>query len=92
MILYVINHSNKSLPLYVYHLFLYFCLKTKVINFDSLNRYGFILKYSELLSLILIDNYDYNKLLKKDNNDYYFPFSKMKIKKIFNNIETFGNI
>ena len=96
MLLCVIHNNNHNLsqeiPEYIYHLFLYFCLKKEKIEFYRLNQYHFILEFKELLSLILMDNYQYHKIFFEENNRYHFPYSNEKLKQIFNNIKKIKDI
>ena len=94
-----INVKNKKniLPKYLYHLFLYFCLKRDELNFRELYKYKFIYEYKEILTLILDDGYKPENLFQiysnKNNKKLcYFPVSHIKIKRIFKNINKYKDI
>ena len=87
------NNIDINIPKYIFHLFQYCCYTKYVIEFIFLWKASFIYKFKEFLMLILDDECDYIKLNKNIKiiyqNQIYFPFNKIKIKKIFKNIQNY---
>ena len=90
---FIVNNGTilDNIPVYIQHLYQYFCLKQSRINFDNIHSDPFIYKFKEFMLLFLNDNCKYTALGRdiSMNEGYYFPINKIKIKKLFKNIESF---
>ena len=75
------NNNDNKIPLYIQHLYKYFCLKKQKIDITDWDDNEFIKSFNSFLSLFFDDDCDYNKL------DYnYYPSNQIKIKRLFENI------
>ena len=84
-----------DIPLYIYHLYQYFCFTKDEIDFDGFEGISFIYEFKHLLLLLLDNDYDNNKLDKNINingnlfKHIYFPINTIKVKKIFKSLSKY---